>query len=177
MGNEHRCGNVVVAAFDIDWNPLASVTLNDFASYPPPLGPGHSAQRPCLTRVGDTLYASYDVEAYDYIGGAVILGHKAWQAHVSVVRIGSVTGSPARSAPGTLRVYPVPSRGRYRYARDGAPGGAAELLVTDVRGRSVLRTSATSDGAFDLSGEPAGVYFVRVRDGRGVSARRVVKLD
>ncbi len=177
MGNEHRCGNVVVAAFDIDWNPLASITLNDFHSYPPPLGPGFVAQRPCLTRVGDSLYVSYDVDPYDFLGGTAVIGRKAWQAHVSVVRIGFLTGAPSVAAALPLHVYPVPSRGGFRYSRGAATADVADLVVTDVRGRVVLRTRARADGAFDLSKQPAGVYFVRVRDGRGESTCRVIKID
>lgn len=175
-GNEHRCGNVVVAAFDGDWRPVAQVTLNAFATFPPPLGPGHCAQRPFLTRVGDSLFVSYDVATYDYLGGTAVISRLDWQAHVAVVRVHEPAGVAAPLARPGFHVFPSPTRGAVRWSRPTG-GGAAELLVTDVRGRVVRRGPAGASGLVDLTDRAPGVYFLRLRDASGETVRRVVRLD
>lgn len=179
-GHEHRCGNIVIAAFDIDWNLEASITITHNAPFPPPLGSNLNAQRPFLTKVGDSLYVSYDVDRYTYLGGNMMLEDRAWQSHVSVVRIGSAAASAPdrRSSRPTFDVFPVPSSGRVRYALAGIDGNPT-IEVLDVAGRILERHPVSAGaGSIDLAGRGPGIYFVRLRRGSEVvTTRRIVSVD
>jgi Secretion system C-terminal sorting domain len=73
----------------------------------------------------------------------------------------------------SLAVYPNPTSGRFTVALGGLT--KAELRVLDLLGREVLQQSA--DGPLtelDLTGQPAGTYFVRVQaDGFGQTLKVV----
>lgn len=85
----------------------------------------------------------------------------------------------------TLRASPNPARGAVTLAWSGARGALA-FEVLDARGRRVARgdASASSQGTWRFDGLredgrplPAGVYFVRARDGDGrLASERVVLL-
>jgi len=79
-------------------------------------------------------------------------------------------GAPA------LAVKPManPARGALRFAVSGQTAGAVVRMM-DARGRLVRSMDAVTDGEFDLTGIPAGIYFLRITNaGRTASARVTV---
>ena len=102
--------------------------------------------------------------------------------------VGLPTGTPAPASPARL-VLVDDGRGgghvRWRLESAGAP--PVRTAVHDIRGRHVRRLAASgADGAWHLRWDgrndagrrvPAGVYLLRVRDGREVLHSRVVRLD
>jgi hypothetical protein len=79
----------------------------------------------------------------------------------------------------TVSVYPNPTSGEMTLSVAGAPERNLQLEVTDALGR-IVRNIALPEGAIftyplDLSKEPAGVYYLRLRSETGVeSVQRVV---
>ncbi len=79
----------------------------------------------------------------------------------------------------TVSVYPNPGNGEMTLSVTGAPERNLQLEVTDALGR-IVRNIALPEGAvftypLDLSSEPAGVYYLRLRSETGVeSVQRVV---
>jgi hypothetical protein len=92
--------------------------------------------------------------------------------------VGSVTGGAL-----VLDVAPTPARGRVRLAIARA-GNDARVEIVDAGGRRFWsRRVLPGESAFEWNGErdsggraPAGLYFARVEDARGVAARRIVWL-
>lgn len=69
-----------------------------------------------------------------------------------------------------LSVYPNPNKGAFTLLLNGGKSGTAKVEVTDLTGRVVLRKDVTVSGettecSFDLSGQAAGVYLLRFRQG------------
>jgi len=176
-GHEHRSGNVVVAVFDLDWNRLFSTTITENDPFPPPLGSNTNAQRPFITKVGDTLYVSYDAGTYTYYGGGTIRENFDWQAHVSALRINHVTGVPAATPHGAWTVFPQPSRGVFHLGRENMQD-LADIEVVDLAGRIVeARKMRGASDSIDLSLRPAGIYFLRIRAAGATEIWRLVKID
>jgi len=76
-------------------------------------------------------------------------------------------------------VYPNPGNGHMALSVAGAPERNLQLEVTDMIGRIVRNVELPEGEAFtyplDLSSEPAGVYFLRLRSENGVeSVQRIV---
>lgn len=76
----------------------------------------------------------------------------------------------ADAADGGLRIYPQPTAGAFTVELGSGVSGEVRVVVRDGVGREVLRTTERSQGgAFgysaDLSGLPAGVYYVEVESG------------
>jgi len=78
-----------------------------------------------------------------------------------------------------VSVYPNPGNGEMTLSVTGAPDRNLQLEVTDMMGR-IVRNIELPEGAvfnypLDLSSEPAGVYFLRLRSENGVeNVQRVV---
>ncbi len=75
-----------------------------------------------------------------------------------------------------LTLSPNPTRGHVLVQLSGRIGGVAGIRVIDVRGRVVRRWGPRENLDLDLSGLPAGVYFIRVRDTAGRSVSGTVTL-
>ena len=82
----------------------------------------------------------------------------------------------------SVSVYPNPTSGEMTLSVAGAPERNLQLDVTDAFGR-VVRSVELPEGAvftypLDLSSEPAGVYYLRLRSEAGVeSMQRVLVQD
>jgi len=79
----------------------------------------------------------------------------------------------------SVSVYPNPSNGDMTLSIAGVPERNLQLEVTDALGR-IVRNIALPEGAvfthpLDLSSEPAGVYYLRLRSEIGVeTVQRIV---
>ncbi len=82
----------------------------------------------------------------------------------------------------TLTVAPNPSTGTFGLALTAAPVGPVALTLTDALGRAVRQYPLQADATglhhqLELSGQPAGVYVLRLTTADGRTAvRRLVKL-
>jgi hypothetical protein len=100
-----------------------------------------------------------------------------------VPALGAKTHGAATALDGlTLSVYPNPTNGEVTLSVAGAPERNLQLEVTDALGRTVRSVELPEGAAFtyplDLSSEPAGVYYLRLRSESGVkSVQRVVVQD
>jgi hypothetical protein len=84
----------------------------------------------------------------------------------------SVLGTAGQQAD-ILALYPNPTNGIVRVNSSQFNGQTA--AVVDVSGRLVLSTGISNEGAIDLSGLPAGTYFVRLQLNEGQQSFKVVK--
>ena len=80
-----------------------------------------------------------------------------------------------------VSTYPNPAADACRVELRGFAGVVVDLSLTDATGRLIHQQPATPvpsdswDTALDLSGMPAGVYFLRIRSAEKVWVREVVK--
>lgn len=105
----------------------------------------------------------------------------------AVIAVGpDPTDGPVTPAapPGALRIRPNPARGGTELFFDLRGAGETRLEIVDVTGRRVFarQWSAATEGPHreawsgrDGAGQPlpAGLYFVRLRDGRGVRSGKL----
>ncbi len=74
------------------------------------------------------------------------------------------------------RVYPNPVTDVARVDMSGELSGRRHITVTNVLGKVVMNTTTLDDYAvLDMHSLPAGVYTVRITDGKHVSVNRVIK--
>lgn len=87
--------------------------------------------------------------------------------------VGVATGVPEGSAHPWLRVSPNPSHGIFTLDTEMAHG---ELSVYSIEGKRICRTLLGPERpkVVDLSGSPAGVYFLQVVDGTARFSHKVV---
>lgn len=72
----------------------------------------------------------------------------------------------------SLHLYPNPAQSAVTLEWDGAGAGEARLVAIDALGREIMAANLPqAQGRFDLevSGWPAGLYFLSLRDGAGQS--------
>ncbi len=79
----------------------------------------------------------------------------------------------------SLSVYPNPNRGRFVVALETEQSGLAELTLTDLNGRQLVRQSAEllagrSELPVELEGISAGVYLLRVSTGGRVQTQKLI---
>jgi hypothetical protein len=109
-GGEHRSGNVMIGVYDVNWKLITSTTVTSYNTYPPPAGANTNANRPFLTRVGNTLYISYDAEAYTYTNGPPFYTFtNSWQARVTAYQITTSTGVEENNNLSQIRLAASPN--------------------------------------------------------------------
>ncbi len=94
---------------------------------------------------------------------------------VTVTQTASTVGVGEQALSG-LQVYPNPSRGLFKLNAENFVDQTAEVTIMDMNGKSILSRicSGASDYAFDLSPEPAGCYFMRIKIEGNSTVRRIV---
>jgi hypothetical protein len=75
-----------------------------------------------------------------------------------------------------FRIYPNPSDGNVNIEFPELECRIKEISVLDVTGKVILLKNNTMEGiySFDLSKQPSGVYFVRIREEGKVYFRKVI---
>ena len=73
-----------------------------------------------------------------------------------------------------VNVYPNPSNGNFNISIEGESNGTASVVVFDEQGKSVGATTINGTGEIDLSGNAAGIYFVKTTTETGITVNRVV---
>ena len=91
----------------------------------------------------------------------------------------TTVGLPETNTGARLRVFPVPSDGRFTLLADGLGAGRCLLRLLDLGGRlahqAPLQLVPGEPIDLDLRGTPAGSYLLEVSDPAGVRAvQRVV---
>ncbi len=71
-----------------------------------------------------------------------------------------------------ISIFPNPSTDGLLQFR-AEQGGSFTIQVTDMLGREVMNTRTNGSSTIDLRGEAAGVYTMRVSDGKASTAQRV----
>jgi hypothetical protein len=101
-------------------------------------------------------YTAFPVVQYNYPAG-VLQG-------IGVTNVCSTLTGVAAPAIAPLSVHPVPNAGRFTIALPAGMTHAA-VEITDCSGKRILRQTIPGDGVIDISGQPNGVYFLRVYEG------------
>ena len=118
---------------------------------------------------------SGEAEAIIPYGGGILVGgffNQAGGVPANNMALWGVVSSTADPSDGAaIQVFPNPAR-EVLYVRGAA---AFEYALYDMAGRLALRGQTTADAAIPLEGLPQGVYCLRVRTGKGVAVRRVVR--
>lgn len=145
--------------------------------------------KPVIELMGRMLQSTEAI-SYQWIRNDTVLdGATGRQYHVEVmgiykIRVKNAEGCSAESDPmtvaisgvereadaGGLHIYPQPTLGAFTVELGSGAAGEVRLVVRDGVGREVLRTTGRGQGgAFgynvDLSGLPAGMYYVEVESG------------
>lgn len=69
-----------------------------------------------------------------------------------------------------IRIYPNPSSGIFHIS---GLNTTSEVVVTNMHGQTIFTTTMTS-GKLDLTGQPSGVYFIRITTGDQTISHKVV---
>lgn len=89
----------------------------------------------------------------------------------NVVYGNAEVGVDIAAAEPSFAAFPNPTSGLLAVE---APGHL-RVVVSDVSGRRISAAEGRGRVDFDLSAQPAGVYFITVDDGRAVSTEKIVK--
>lgn len=178
-GNEHRAGNITVAAFDASWNLQYDTVItsnpNFVMNVSPPLNTTeYNANRPYAIMKGDTLVISYDVDSYQLISYSPKLFQESqqWQAHVDFWRISS-PNLIAEPQSKSIALFPNPADDQL-YVNGIVSSGIVSIY--DVSGKCVM-SAALSDGenVIDISSLAAGCYTCIVETGCEKLVRKVIR--
>ena len=76
---------------------------------------------------------------------------------------------------GTIRIVPNPATGLFRIV-SGMNANIEQIDILDLTGRVLISRICTNDSdyQFDLSNEPQGCYFVKVRMNNETLVRRLI---
>lgn len=114
-GNEHRSGNITLAAFDAAWSLQYDTTITNNPVFVMNVSPAigvteYNANRPVLVKKGDTLIVSYDVDDYRLISYTpkLYMSGQRWQAHVDFWRIDS-PNAIAENSSQAISIFPNPT--------------------------------------------------------------------
>jgi hypothetical protein len=122
-----------------------------------------------------TLVATYEANSSTAIRTAniTVTVSGVVPVEVSVIQDGLV--GVAGHQTGTMRIIPNPATGLFRIV-PGISGKIQQIDILDLTGRIILSRKCTNDNdyQFDLSSEPQGCYFVKVRLNDEILVRRLV---
>lgn len=94
----------------------------------------------------------------------------------TTIEVMLIVGSIGEGKLTLLDVYPNPSSGKFSIENINQTGEPIEIFVTDITGRVVYQTSSSNQDKteIDLTGQPKGMYFIRVKAGEMAVNRKVV---
>jgi len=136
----------------------------------------------------DTLYTdSYGLVSFCTTGGI----HPYWIANPgydtiydnfifecadTTLTVILMTGSVKNERLTLPDIYPNPSTGKFYLELPNSATASIEIRVMDLTGRKVFKEKATTTGKteIDLSDQPKGMYFVRVKFGDEFLTRKIV---
>ena len=122
-----------------------------------------------------TLVATYQANPSSAIRTANITVTVSGVAPVEVSVIQDGLVGVADHQAGTIRIIPNPATGLFRIV-PGVSRKIQQIDILDLTGRILLSKQCTNDNdyQFDLSNEPQGCYFVKVRLNDEIQVRRLV---
>ncbi len=179
-GHEHRSGNITIAIYDEDWSLVYDTTITNnsvfiFGSSPPLNTLQYNASRPYLTRVGDTLYVSYDVDDYElisYAGPPLYAQAQQWQAYVTKLQInGLVNGVEENKELNSFQIYPNPALDFITI--HSTENGTLEMY--SLAGELVYSGLVTAGNQnFELEKLSKGVYIFQLKTPFSVEQRKIL---
>jgi Pregnancy-associated plasma protein-A/Secretion system C-terminal sorting domain len=97
----------------------------------------------------------------------------------ATVSVTPLAGVSDLFASQNVAVFPNPGNGRFTLQFQSARRGTYHVSVTNTLGQDVYRNvladfAGSFDGVIDLSGNSAGVYFLRITDGEKQFSRKLV---
>ena len=84
---------------------------------------------------------------------------------------GDGEGIETAGGSGATSVYPNPANDKVNVTT----GGTHTAQLLDACGRTLLTSTAQSHTAFDISGLPSGIYFVRTTTAEGTNIQKIIK--
>ncbi len=88
------------------------------------------------------------------------------------------TSLPEITSSDNLLLYPNPANTTLTIETRKIPAAGSKLIVTDVAGRTLLTKTLDANSTkhqIDIASFSAGIYFVQVEAGEGISRGRFVK--
>ncbi len=168
-GGEHRSGNVMIGVYDANWKIVTSKVVTSYNTYPPPAGINTNANRPFLTRVGNTLYISYDAEVYTYTNGPPFYTFtNSWQSRVASYQISTSTGVTEEKHREAFSVSPNPAQDLVTVQFILPKAKRVSLKMFNALGQEVAQIIDAEMGAGEhtvavsTANLPLGSYFLRL---------------
>lgn len=166
---DHNRGNVSIDIYDINWNPVNTTTVTNFAIPTTTGAISYNANRPFLLMVGTKLYVSYDIEQY-----ILPVNQKNWQAAVKVYQINGITGVNDLDEKNMFTIAPNPVDDNLTISSSYNTKDI-KYEVIDNTGKLVLIGETKS---VSLSGLRNGIYYLRIsdaKDGTILQTKKLVK--
>lgn len=107
-----------------------------------------------------------------------ILNESKYNYFLSVMNEDNNSAIENISKPIPVTISPNPSTGRFHLDLSKVPNGKATFMVFDVLGKKILSVQyeqPDANAVIDLSGRPAGIYFVRGIIGKTVISGKLIK--
>lgn len=148
-----------------------------------PMRPAPNFFHPLVDTVGTLQFPEFEVCVFFNFSGMVTADSLqvdyssysqwgGWRRTVIGTRSPSGIGHPELDA--SITIYPNPSSDVFNLETSITQGA---VTIFDPLGREVLTETIRGHRAtFDLSGQPKGVYLIRVSDGSSASTHRVIRM-
>ena len=134
--------------------------------------------------IGEVTGSDYLTLGWQSTGGKTVRLTVSSGACSEIYRVDPTVLVPASrfdniDALSSLQVFPNPSEGLFNVELNAQERKQFDFVVFDISGREIIRRSENVQGEyttrFDLSGQAAGVYLLKIATEDGVSTTRLVK--
>ncbi len=154
----HNHGNLLLGIFNASWVNVSTSTITSYPVLTTTSSVSYNANRPFITKVGNTLYVSFDVEKYIFP-----VNQKDWQARVNVYQINGVSGLQENKKNSSILIYPNPTKESFSI-KTSQIGVEEKILFYNMLGELVYETSFTNEISINSKNWEKGVYFYQTKN-------------